>query len=91
VALLLVASFAVVILEDRFHPVSAGSATRSALTKQEQPECGLFLAPSTIPGAGLGVFTGEAKRVGDPVGQGDVCIPFLDMYWYVGSVAGLHW
>ena len=45
-------------------------------------ECGLYLAPSTVPNAGLGVFSGFDKQVGDSIGNNDLCIPFLDMYWY---------
>jgi hypothetical protein len=44
-------------------------------------ECGLYLAESTIPGAGLGIFAGRDYRVGQDIGRGDVCIPFIDMYW----------
>jgi hypothetical protein len=45
-------------------------------------QCDLYLAESTIPGAGLGIFSGVTKDVGDTVGNGDVCIPFLDIYWH---------
>jgi hypothetical protein len=44
-------------------------------------ECGLYLAESTIPGAGLGIFAGHDYKVGEDIGRGDVCIPFIDMYW----------
>lgn len=40
--------------------------------------CGLYLAQSTIPEAGLGVFTGISRDPGDIIGAGDVCIPLLD-------------
>jgi hypothetical protein len=40
--------------------------------------CGLYLAQSTIPEAGLGVFTGILRNPGDIIGAGDVCIPLLD-------------
>jgi hypothetical protein len=43
--------------------------------------CGLYLAESTIPGAGMGIFAGHEYKVGETVGRGDVCIPFIDMYW----------
>lgn len=48
-------------------------------------ECTLYLAPSTIPNAGLGIFTTVAKEVGDKIGNGDLCIPFIDMYWHNGN------
>lgn len=40
--------------------------------------CGLYLAQSTIPEAGLGVFTGISRNPGDVISPGDVCIPLLD-------------
>jgi SET domain len=43
--------------------------------------CGLYMAPSTIPGAGLGVFTAHAREVGDAIHEaGEVCVPLLDLY-----------
>ena len=55
--------------------------------------CGLYLAPSTIPNAGLGIFTGIPRNPGDRIGSmendddddvgfGDVCIPLLDLEWH---------
>lgn len=35
-------------------------------------QCDLYLAPSTIPGAGLGIFSGVPKEIGDTVGNGDI-------------------
>lgn len=48
------------------------------------PQCDLFLAPSTIPGAGLGVFVGSTKQEGDIVGLGDVAIPLIDLLFHHG-------
>jgi hypothetical protein len=45
--------------------------------------CGLYLAPSTIPGAGSGVFAGDhfyAK--GESVGSGDIVIPISEFDWH---------
>jgi hypothetical protein len=45
--------------------------------------CGLYLAPSTIPGAGSGVFAGDhfyAK--GESVGSGDIVIPIIEYDWH---------
>ena len=47
--------------------------------------CELFLAESTIPNAGLGIFTGKLLEVGDPVGHGDVAIPIVDVSWHMGE------
>ena len=59
-------------------PVSAEGVESSSV---DALECGLYLAKSTIPGAGLGIFAGWDYRVGQKIGRGDVCIPFIDMYW----------
>lgn len=67
------------------------TSSTSTVTK-----CELYLAPSTITGAGLGIFTAVSKRVGDTVGGtsgtsgggggseggGDICIPVVDLYWH---------
>jgi hypothetical protein len=40
------------------------------------------LAPSSIPGAGLGIFAGEQPfRRGDAVGTGDIVIPIMELEW----------
>jgi hypothetical protein len=41
-------------------------------------QCDLYIAESTIPHAGLGIFTAVEKKVGDSVGEGDVCIPIFE-------------
>jgi hypothetical protein len=44
------------------------------------------LALSTIPNAGLGVFTTRPLQEGDTVGTpGDVCISILDLKWHMGG------
>jgi hypothetical protein len=48
-------------------------------------QCDLYMAESTIPHAGLGIFTAVPKEVGDTVGNGDICIPILEMGWHQGS------
>lgn len=41
-------------------------------------ECGVYLAPSTIPGAGLGMFAGKNYTTWEPIGPADVIIPVAD-------------
>jgi hypothetical protein len=41
--------------------------------------CDLYIAESTIPNAGLGIFTGVGKKEGDTVGNGDLCLPLIDI------------
>lgn len=62
---------------------STSSSSSSSVWPADQPYCALYLAESTIPGAGMGIFTVEEKVRGDTISRGDLCIPFIDMYWYV--------
>ena len=50
-----------------------------------EEECGLYLAPSTIPGAGLGIFVGREMFPGDAVGPGDIAIPVVDVSWHMAT------
>lgn len=49
-------------------------------------ECDLYMAESTIPNAGLGIFSAVERKPGDSVGHGDICIPILDLNNYHGHV-----
>jgi len=42
--------------------------------------CRVWLAPSTIPGAGLGMFAGTAFGEWEPIGTPDIVIPVVDYY-----------
>ena len=45
-----------------------------------QEECGLYLAPSSIPGAGLGMYSGSKAYIKhELVSDGDIMIPEWDM------------
>lgn len=47
-----------------------------------KPKCGLYLAPSSIPGAGLGMYAGDRiYREKDTVTLGDVVIPISEYDW----------
>lgn len=48
-------------------------------------ECGYYLAPSTIPGAGLGMYAGKDVARGDRVTYGDPIVPLLDINWHNGN------
>ena len=51
--------------------------------KVNTDSCGLYMAPSTIPNAGLGVFTVKPLHKGDTVlPAGDVQIPVLEQDWH---------
>jgi hypothetical protein len=43
--------------------------------------CRSYLAPSTLPGAGLGMFAGRDFAEGDHVTTGDAVVPLLDVDW----------
>jgi hypothetical protein len=58
------------------------TTTTTTTTTPPPLACGLYLAPSTIPGAGLGIFTALEKEQGDSVGAGDVCLPVMEMNWH---------
>ena len=50
---------------------------------QNSNKCNLYLAPSTIPGAGLGIFTSIPLAHGTPLpAGGDGIIPFSDMDYH---------
>jgi hypothetical protein len=58
--------------------VATAAVTTPAIDTRTYPECGLYLAESTIPGAGVGIFSAVEKRPGDAIGSGDVCIPNIE-------------
>jgi hypothetical protein len=45
-------------------------------------ECELYIAESTIPNAGIGLFSGSAKSELDTIGNGDKAIPLVDLYFH---------
>jgi hypothetical protein len=47
--------------------------------------CRLFMAPSTIPNAGIGVFTAIDVKEGEQVGYPDLAIPVTDIDWHNGG------
>jgi hypothetical protein len=47
-------------------------------------QCGVYLAPSTIPGAGLGMFAGRNFSNADMVTAGDILIPIVELSWHNG-------
>ena len=44
--------------------------------------CGVYLAPSTIPGAGLGMFAGRHFQKYDTVTAGDIILPIMEIAWH---------
>lgn len=65
------------------------AATSSLLHHDDDPhqqqECGVYLATSTIPGAGFGMFAGRDYRNGEHIHTyGDIVIPTVDLHAHVG-------
>jgi SET domain len=71
-----------------------GGGCKAAISGDDAAECTLYLARSSIPGAGLGIFTTVAKKVGDSIDTlGDGCIPLIDLHWHHAQYdphAGVH-
>ena len=43
-------------------------------------DCGIWVAPSVLPGAGLGMYAGKSYRKGDKLQRtGDVAVPIVDL------------
>jgi hypothetical protein len=60
--------------------VLANERERSeTISSSSQEHCSLFLAPSTIPNAGLGIFTAVELNPGDKIGYGDAFIPLVNI------------
>ena len=60
------------------------SSTMASESKQRK-ECGIYLAPSTIPGAGMGMFAGnKLYREGEMVTFGDIVVPVFELDWHNG-------
>lgn len=48
-------------------------------------QCTVYLAQSTVPNAGLGIFTTVGREVGDFVGDGDVVLPVVDLWYHISA------
>jgi hypothetical protein len=61
----------------------AGTEANDKTYKALPDTCGIYLAESTIPGAGLGIFTALPREVDDEIGYGDIMIPIIDFWYHV--------
>jgi hypothetical protein len=64
-------------------PLDRSDVGRTGLSPE--PTCGQYLAPSILPGAGLGMYSGVEIEEDDPVSYGDICIPLIDLKLHVGN------
>lgn len=61
----------------------------SAASKTNE-QCRLYLAVSTIPGAGLGIFTGIDLEENSNVAEPDIVIPLADYEWHTAMQQDFH-
>lgn len=60
--------------------LQTATAAASDEAPAEMHECQLYLAPSTVPNAGYGVFAGVDIDEGQAIGEPDLVIPIIDEY-----------
>ena len=63
----------------------------SITSTSKDDTCGTYLAESTIPGAGLGMFTGHDFSTGEEITPGDIILPILEFGWHAGEDTYLLW
>ena len=69
---------------DNYQPILLPKPKRS-------DKCGLYLAESTIPGAGMGIFAGHASfEPGEMVTDSDLVIPVFELDWHNQHKSPLH-
>ena len=69
------------------------SAAESGIPGQQVASplrCDLYIADSTMPNAGLGVFTTKNIKPGQAVGNGDVFLPIFDLEWHYHTALELR-
>lgn len=59
----------------------------------DEISCGLWLAPSTLRGAGIGMFAGRVFKADEILQQsGEVVVPIVDLYYHQHeSTMSFHW
>jgi hypothetical protein len=74
--------------------VASVAATDQNGKERTWPDCGLYMAESTIPGSGLGMYAGRHFRPGSQIAYGDVVLQVADFEvhnrlrkWYHGDFA----
>jgi hypothetical protein len=70
-----------------------GKTCSANSVEEEIPLCGLYVAESTLPGAGIGIYSGVEHQSGSVIGYGDVCIPIIDLktHWREGYEDSWSW
>jgi len=65
---------------------ATGECTFDSGDDSSSEECTLYMAPSTIPKAGLGIFSGIERHVNEFIGHGDVMIPLTDVWFHLRAL-----
>ena len=66
--------------QNDFHSVDSSTGTGG---HSDGTTCTVYMAKSTIPGAGLGIFSGVDRQAGEIIGNGDVMIPVPDVWLHL--------
>lgn len=62
--------------------LASGNIIAADESSPSTTKCGIYLAQSTIPGSGLGMFAGDHYfKKGDTVTEGDTVIPIVELKW----------
>lgn len=61
-------------------PAAAAAAAGTNATCSDREACTMWIAPSTIPGAGLGIYAGKDFGLWEPIGSPDLVIPIVDYH-----------
>jgi hypothetical protein len=63
---------------------TTAAAAAAAVALADEDDCGVWFAPSTIPGAGFGIFAGQNYNAGSVILQGELSVPIHDLAWNNG-------
>lgn len=74
---------------------TSNCALEEGHAKEDEVECRVYLAPTTIPNAGFGIFAGKNFQKDDLILYGDIAVPLDDMPFntgspYKGELDGIH-
>jgi hypothetical protein len=68
--------------------LALSACTTTAVASADEEECGVWFAPSTIPGAGFGIFAGQNYDAGSIILSGELSVPIHDLAWNNGDGDG---
>jgi hypothetical protein len=64
-----------------------GAVSADDESLKQHAECGVYLAESTIPGAGLGMYAGNREyKYEDTITEGDLMVPIFELDWHNGHL-----